>query len=215
MGIWISYVVCPRSECQSQDFSLGLQYSGSLHFQVFLMTSHTWIGFWQRPFKIWGWENHQSEQSLAGTVPCMHACSVAKPCLTFCDSVDCSPPGSSVHGISQARILAWVAISFIRHSQSLTLILWFQSLSLTAVNKGSLQGRNAAKEECRETGRKGKETPENKDSSVVCTGFAPAAAPCLTVGRYLVNIWGKRWDKGRKKKEINRLLPEVTLPLKS
>ena len=30
----------------------------------------------------------------------------------FCDSMDCSPPGSSVHGISQARILGWVAISF-------------------------------------------------------------------------------------------------------
>ena len=33
-------------------------------------------------------------------------------CLTLCDSRDCSPPGSSVHGILQARILEWVAISF-------------------------------------------------------------------------------------------------------
>ena len=31
-------------------------------------------------------------------------------CLTLCDSVDRSPPGSSVHGISQARILDWVAM---------------------------------------------------------------------------------------------------------
>ena len=31
--------------------------------------------------------------------------------LTLCDPVDCSPPGSSVHGILQARILEWVAIS--------------------------------------------------------------------------------------------------------
>ena len=30
----------------------------------------------------------------------------------FCDSMDCGPPGSCVHGISQARILEWVAISF-------------------------------------------------------------------------------------------------------
>ena len=36
----------------------------------------------------------------------------AQSCLTLCDSMDCSPPGSSVHGISQARILEWVAISF-------------------------------------------------------------------------------------------------------
>ena len=32
-------------------------------------------------------------------------------CLTLCDQMDCSPPGSSVHGIYQARILEWVAIS--------------------------------------------------------------------------------------------------------
>ena len=35
---------------------------------------------------------------------------------TLCDYMDCSPPGSSVHGISQARILEWVAISFSRGS---------------------------------------------------------------------------------------------------
>ena len=31
---------------------------------------------------------------------------------TLCDPMDCNPPGSSVHGISQARILEWVAISY-------------------------------------------------------------------------------------------------------
>jgi len=41
----------------------------------------------------------------------LHMCSVAKSCLTLCDLMDCSPPGSSVHGILQARILGWVAIS--------------------------------------------------------------------------------------------------------
>ena len=35
----------------------------------------------------------------------------AQSCLTLCDSMDWRPPGSSVHGISQARILEWVAIS--------------------------------------------------------------------------------------------------------
>jgi len=34
-------------------------------------------------------------------------------CLTLCNSVDCSPPGSSGHGVFQARILEWVAISFL------------------------------------------------------------------------------------------------------
>ena len=37
-------------------------------------------------------------------------CSVASTCPTFCDPVDCSPPGSSVHGVLQARILWWVAL---------------------------------------------------------------------------------------------------------
>ena len=36
--------------------------------------------------------------------------------LTLCDPTDCSPPGSSVHGILQARTLEWVAISFSRGS---------------------------------------------------------------------------------------------------
>ena len=39
---------------------------------------------------------------------------VAQSCQTLCDLVDCSAPGSSVHGILQARILEWVAISFSR-----------------------------------------------------------------------------------------------------
>ena len=37
---------------------------------------------------------------------------VTKSCLTLCDPVDCSPPGFSIHGISQARILEWIASSF-------------------------------------------------------------------------------------------------------
>jgi len=39
---------------------------------------------------------------------------VAPLCPTFCDRTDCSQPGSSVHGILQARILEWVAIPFSR-----------------------------------------------------------------------------------------------------
>ena len=39
---------------------------------------------------------------------------VAQSCPTLGDPMDCSPPGSSVHGIPQARVLEWVAISFSR-----------------------------------------------------------------------------------------------------
>ena len=38
------------------------------------------------------------------------------PCPTLCDPMDCSPPGSSIHGILQARVLEWIAISFSRGS---------------------------------------------------------------------------------------------------
>ena len=41
---------------------------------------------------------------------------VAQSCPTLCDPVDCSLPGSSVHGIFQAIVLEWIAISFSRGS---------------------------------------------------------------------------------------------------
>ena len=37
---------------------------------------------------------------------------VTQLCPTLCDPMDCSPPGSSVHGIFQARVLEWGAIAF-------------------------------------------------------------------------------------------------------
>ena len=41
---------------------------------------------------------------------------VVQSCPTLCKLGDCSPPGSSVHGILQSRILEWVAIPFSRGS---------------------------------------------------------------------------------------------------
>ena len=50
-------------------------------------------------------------------LPLHYACAlVTHLCLTFYDLMDCSLPGSSVHGILQARILEWVAIPFSRGS---------------------------------------------------------------------------------------------------
>ena len=40
---------------------------------------------------------------------------VTQSCLTLYNPMDCSPPGSSVHGILQARRLEWVAIPFSRY----------------------------------------------------------------------------------------------------
>ena len=39
------------------------------------------------------------------------ACLVTQWCLTLCNPLECNPPGSSLHGLLQARILEWVAIS--------------------------------------------------------------------------------------------------------
>ena len=45
---------------------------------------------------------------------CIYEVKVAQSCPTLYHSMDCSPPGSSLHGILQARILEWVAIPFSR-----------------------------------------------------------------------------------------------------
>ena len=66
---------------------------------------------------------------------------VAQSCPTLCDPMDCSPPGSSVHGILQARILEWVAISFSRGSsqpRDKTLYPTLQAVSLPS----ELSGKN-------------------------------------------------------------------------
>ena len=41
---------------------------------------------------------------------------IVQSCLTLCEPADYSPPSSSVHGILEARILEWVAVSFSRGS---------------------------------------------------------------------------------------------------
>ena len=53
---------------------------------------------------------------LRGCIPGYHCSLIAQSCLTLCDPTDYSPLGSSLHGISQIRILEWVAISFSRGS---------------------------------------------------------------------------------------------------
>ena len=53
------------------------------------------------------------------TITCGDGGLVAKPFLTLCDSMDCNPPGSSVHGIFQARIQEWVAFPFSKGSSPL------------------------------------------------------------------------------------------------
>ena len=55
-------------------------------------------------------------QNYSSTTAHICLCLCAQSCLNLCNPVDSSQPGSSVHGIFQARILEWLAISFSRRS---------------------------------------------------------------------------------------------------
>ena len=50
------------------------------------------------------------------TSPSWHIVLIAQPCLTLCNPRNCGPPGSSIRGILQTRILEWVAFPFLRGS---------------------------------------------------------------------------------------------------
>ena len=101
---------------------LSVKWSNSLY--SFNRTVHccVWVCVvynWQVPWMQWAPKHpaHSSswEDRLSFKV-CMCVCSVTQSCLTLCNPIDCSPPGSSVHKIVQARILEWVAISSSRGS---------------------------------------------------------------------------------------------------
>ena len=72
---------------------------------------------------------------------CVHAKSL-QLCLTLCDAMDCSLPGSSVHGILQARMLEWIAVPFSRGSSqprdrtSFSCLLHCQADSLPLASPG-------------------------------------------------------------------------------
>ena len=63
---------------------------------------------WDSPGKTTGVSCH----SLLQCMKVKSESEVAQLCPTLCDPVDCSLPGSSVHGIFQARVLEWGAIAF-------------------------------------------------------------------------------------------------------
>ena len=79
---------------------------------VIIQKSKFWWGTLTLLFTGWWlWDSHLISSSLRFPI-CSVSCSVVSDSLR----TDCSPPGSSVHGISQARILEWVGIPFSRGS---------------------------------------------------------------------------------------------------
>ena len=77
------------------------------------------LGFIHQDFIFLSTYNNLSQPiSLTPTPPlmCMLYAKLLQSCLILCSPMDCSPPGSSVHGILQARILEWVAMPSSRGS---------------------------------------------------------------------------------------------------
>ena len=58
-----------------------------------------------------GGSTRETSLKVSARPVCVVCVLVAQSCLTLCDPMDCSPPGSSVHRILQARILEWVSHS--------------------------------------------------------------------------------------------------------
>ena len=65
---------------------------------------------WLSPFAV-----HLKLSQIVNQL-CAVLCLAAQPCLTLCDPMDYSLPDCSIHGIFQARILEWIAISFSKRS---------------------------------------------------------------------------------------------------
>ena len=63
-----------------------------------------------------GWTTLARGEGREERISSVQFSSVAQSCLTLCDPMDSSLSGSSLHGILQARVLEWVAISFSRGS---------------------------------------------------------------------------------------------------
>ena len=92
---------------------MSFSFSGRLSFSTaWPSLFHVSLGCWGyiRPGSINGKGN-----GLGVEFKCIR-CWKAESCPTLCDHMDCSPPGSSVLGISQTRIVEWVANSFSRGS---------------------------------------------------------------------------------------------------
>ena len=85
--------------------------------QIWRGFGNLWKGLCSRSYQSWwGLVGHPAplQTRVSCSDVCVCACSVSQSCLTLCDPTDSSPPGCSVHGISQARLLQWAAISFSR-----------------------------------------------------------------------------------------------------
>ena len=101
----LEWVAVPFSRGSSQPRSSALQVD-SLPVEPPRTPKNTGVSSLSLLQQIFRPRNRTRVSALqADSLPAkLHCCSVAKPYLTLCDPMDCSPPGSSVHGNFQARI---------------------------------------------------------------------------------------------------------------
>ena len=83
-----------------------------------LLSVNGLIKLGRRSCSIWQTLHMSNPLTNNETTPCARMCSLAQLGPTLCDPMDCSPSGSSVHGIFPARILESIVISFSRGSSS-------------------------------------------------------------------------------------------------
>ena len=112
--VWARYAQLHRgggSDDWAKSGGVGDRTAGMEESNLFIGSGGTWVrGFLGDSWDLGVWWGHFSEVSN-----CCY-CLVAQSCPTLCSPVGCSLPGSSVLGISQTKILEWVAISFSRRS---------------------------------------------------------------------------------------------------
>ena len=101
----IFYHHISKKWCQSQKYvEMPLTSWASLYLDT--------LNFWDRNFRIFGGMSQRVLYVFAATA----AAKLLQWCLTLCNPIDGSPPGSPIPGILQARTLEWVAISFSSNS---------------------------------------------------------------------------------------------------
>ena len=106
--IAIRHILLGGNLLLQQKFCLGF---GFFFFFFFVYIIHIILGQPQnRFFHNMLWKNLKKLFGHSNNI--LHVCAkLLQSCLTLCDLMDCSLPGSSVHGILQARTLEWVALS--------------------------------------------------------------------------------------------------------
>ena len=107
---WIA-IPFSRASSQSRD-GTQVSYTAGRFFTIRALGKHS------NHTRGWTQKSSSVLPTKGWYLPSTAAAAAAKSlqsCLTVCNPVDCSPPGSSIHGIFQARVPEWVALAFSGH----------------------------------------------------------------------------------------------------